>query len=95
MIPSYPLPEDELEDLQQMARSAKRALLVLEGKARELKADPAVESWRGFPEALAVCGFALSLALRKRGQRAPLSFFAARMPKSEFEIPEWLCKQEA
>jgi len=78
-----------------MIHSAKRLLLIFEGKVEEQPFDIAADLWRGYAPALAALGLKLTLELRKRGRqipikRAPLEFFAMRVPKHDFDIPEWL-----
>lgn len=51
---------------------------------------PEAEAWKGYHEALAVIGFKIALELRSRQVAVPLSFFALRIPKGDFDLPKWL-----
>lgn len=70
---------------------AARTLLRLEGKAPPATwHDPVLDLWQDYPEALATLGFKIALELRKRNVAVSLSFFALRIPRYDFDIPEWL-----
>lgn len=90
LIPYVPSVTAGPEELKLLLHSARRVLLVLEGKARAFRDDPAVDAWRGYEPALAALGMRYALELRRLGRSVPLEFFALRMPKGDFEIPDWL-----
>lgn len=73
-----------------MLHAAKRTLLRLEGKAPRKKYCPVTDLWEGYPGALATLGIKIALELRSRNVKVPLEFFAVRVPKHDFDIPEWL-----
>lgn len=66
-----------------------RTLLRLEGKAPRKDCEVA-DLWQGYEGALATLGMRIAIELRGRGKTPSLSFFALRLPKDEFEVPEWL-----
>lgn len=93
-IPDFPEPDADPNDLRLTLHAARRVLLVLEGKAKPFTPDPAVDAWRGHSEALALLGIRTALELRRRGAVVPLEFFALRMPKGDFELPDWINERE-
>lgn len=82
MIPTYPTSEHTPAELHQMLKRARQILLGAK--------IPEAEAWRGYEDALAVVGFKIALELRSRRVAVPLSFFALRIPKGDFELPKWL-----
>lgn len=75
--------------LAEEARRVRAALLRLErSPQRELPEE--LLQWRGYENVLALYGLKVAYLLRRKGGRAPLSFFALRVSRKEFDVPDWL-----
>lgn len=74
--------------LERQRLLAEQLLRSLEGQIRLHKEQR--EKWRGYEGVLALYGLRIAFLLRKKQSPCSLSFFALRVPKTEFEVPEWM-----
>lgn len=83
--------------LKEQRWDAKRIILTLEGHIpnKDWRTLPEVRMWEDYPEVLALYGFvACTEWCRRHGRCNVRSFFALRVPKHDFEVPEWLGDEE-
>lgn len=81
--------------LWQQCLQAKQLLMVLEGTLKINPGYALLQRWSGYEDALALYGWVMCTEMRARGFSCRLrAFFGRRMPRADFELPEWLGDEE-